>query len=106
MEEFRPGDMALMRDKYDQGYTLKKKEHPGRIFTSGLGGDEGNAAAAADGTAESSSAPATADDLTRSMNPAVFSGGDGDSSGSGAPLPDNFMPAPAPPVTIYPLDGY
>lgn len=88
MEEFRPGDAALMRDKYETSEPLKKREFPGGGDVIGETAADGAAveseplsAAPAEGQVSSgteSSAvvdPATdmISDLTKQMNPHVFS---------------------------------
>ena len=90
MEEFHPGDPALLRDKYDTSEPLKKREFPGggTIMGETAAEDAGEGAAvesetlpapAGEPASESTGSSAIANpatdmisDLTRQMNPHVF----------------------------------
>lgn len=89
MEEFRPGDAALMSDKYKTGTPLKKREFPGSggiLDDAAMSNEtEGESAPPAPAPAEgavtggggASATPADPatdliSDLTRQMNPHVF----------------------------------
>ncbi|MCB9991701.1 MAG: hypothetical protein H6867_10105 [Rhodospirillales bacterium] len=98
MEEFRPGDAALMSDRYEEPVALKKREFinssdfapiAAPAETGEAGGESGEGAS-----------DASADSLTRQMNPQVF---DPAPSGSFAGGTSSDDPAEGP-MPIHPAE--
>jgi hypothetical protein len=103
MEEFRPGQPALQRDRYEEVPTLQPRVP--QVFDDASGtsdnaaGEEGSAAT----TSENKNAPTSlspAENLTRQMNPGVFDGGSGGISRPAPPV--QYQGGGAIPVPIYP----
>ena len=119
MEEFRSGRAALIRDKYEQGFSLKKRELPGSgdyysQFQSVPSGDEAvstdSGASAAEPTASSEPAASNnsdmVSDLTKQMNPQVFGPSSGGFAGGTTVSSDgdDGSVASTGPVSIYPVE--
>ena len=77
-EEFRPGLPALQRDLYDAPVEMRKREVPVSVDEMSTEGEGEALPPPTESTAPSAAAPApsgdNADDLTRAMNPGIFSG--------------------------------
>lgn len=99
MEEFRPGQPALQRDRYESVPTLQPRTTGfGMEGETGFGLEvEGNGAVeesnTSTGSTPSASTISPADALTRQMNPGVFGGGSSSSNGStGGSIPIPIYP--------------
>ncbi len=77
MEEFRPGESALQRDRHDVTPTLQPRKTDGDVFLE-PGTGEGSAPLSettSESSSSESSGQSTADSLTEQANPSVFGGG-------------------------------
>lgn len=112
MEEFRPGRAALIRDKYEEGYELQKRDTSNRatyseftVVTQGAS----ESSQSSEESSESSSVDSSTDmvsDLTKQMNPQVFDKSSATSSSgfAGGTQTTGGSSSESSPVTLHPAD--